>query len=81
MRNTIKLAKDLSGYLDVIETCLNSTSSYEVVSSFKSYFLEMAFLSEDLSYRETYLGPKDKELAKEIGLNCFLNIYFLVSSL
>lgn len=75
IRTLLKISTDSKAFINYLEELLTSNDVNDFLSSLKSYLMEMAFLSKDLSFRETALSSNDKSFAKELGGDLILQIY------
>lgn len=80
-RIMLKSSNDVMMAMQTLDSILENCTIPEFIDSLKDYLMECAFLSKDLSFRETYLSAEDKRFAKSLGFSSFMKMYSKVTKL
>ena len=81
MRLLLKSYSNIQDAMSLLSSLVDSCSINEFLYFFKEYLINMAFLSKDISYRETTLSAEDKRFSKILGFNTIMSIYSEISKL
>lgn len=64
-----------------IDTLLEKANVQDFIYKVKDYLMNCAFLSKDVSYRETVLSAEDKRFSKSLGFSCVMKLFSQIDSL
>lgn len=75
IRLMLKSYSDIGESVRLMDSLLEKMSVLELIDRLKEYLMDCAFLSKDISYKETLLKPDDKRFSKTLGFKNILKIY------